>query len=102
MEVAMVVSLLFGVAEAAPEGLDAVVHALSMRDPVSCERLEALTPTPVETLLAVVDTVTMPPWAPMRAAACLLEADALDVRDRLDGWVTEPALKGLGRLVLVR
>ena len=41
-------------------------------------------------------------WAPMQAADCLLKGHALEVREELDGWVTDPALKGLGRLVLVQ
>ena len=96
----MVLSLFAGVASAAPENLEEVVRALSQRDPVSCEKIEALTPAPVDTLLEVVDTVRMPPWAPMQAASCLLKHHPTDVRERLDGWVTDPALKGLGRLVL--
>lgn len=91
--------LIAGQARANPE-LDAVVHALSSRDPVSCEALEALTPTPTATLLEVVDTVQMPPWAPMRAADCLVEHHATEIRDHLDRWVTDPALAGLNRLVL--
>lgn len=87
-------------AMAEPQNLDTVVQALSMRDPVTCEQVEALTPTPTETLLAVVDTVTMPPWAPMQAADCLVKGHAVEIRDRLDAWVTAPELKGLGRLVL--
>lgn len=98
----MVWTLVVGVAAAEPENVEAVVRALSMRDPVSCARIEALTPAPVDTLLSVVDTVKMPPWAPMRAADCLLERHAIDVEERLDRWVTDPALTGLGRLVLAR
>lgn len=88
------------VAWAAPENVEAVQHALAMRHPVPCEELEALTPSPVETLLHVVDTVEMPPWAPMRAAQCLIDRHPLEVRSSLEIWVVEPALKGLGRLVL--
>lgn len=97
----MVVSLFAGAALAAPEDLEAVTRALSLRDPVPCEKIEALTPSPVETLLEVVDTVRMPPWAPMQAAQCLLQRHPVEVpRERLDAWVTDPGLKGLGRLVL--
>ena len=87
-------------AHAEPQNLEEVVRLLSMRDPVPCERIEAATPTPSETLLHVVDTVSMPPWAPMLAAECLIERRPLEIRDRLDRWVTDPELKGLGRLVL--
>src|SRR5687768_909678 len=96
----MLWSLVAGQALAEPEGLPEVVRALSIRDPVSCDQVEALTTTPVETLLAVVDTVKMPPWAPMQAADCLVKRHPADVKDRMDLWVTDPALKGLGRLVL--
>ena len=68
--------LIVGQAQANPD-LDAVVLALSSRDAVSCESLEALTTTPTATLVEVVDTVQMPPWAPMRAANCLIEHHAL-------------------------
>lgn len=79
---------------------DRVYRALSARDPVSCETVEALTPTPAATLLEVVDKVEMPPWAPMMAANCLLRHHPADVRPRLDAWVTDPALAGLGRMTV--
>lgn len=84
----------------APENVEQVRHALAMRHPMPCAELEALTPTPVDTLLHVVDTVEMPPWAPMRAAQCLIERHPLEARASLEVWVVEPGLKGLGRLVL--
>ncbi|MEQ1501031.1 MAG: hypothetical protein ABMB14_02320 [Myxococcota bacterium] len=80
--------------------LDAVIRTLSSHDPVSCDVVEAATRTPVQTLLAVVDTVSMPPWAPMRAAGCLVERHAVEVRGELEGWVIAPDKQGLGRLVL--
>lgn len=83
-----------------PAAFDRVLKALSSRDPVACETVEALTPTPAATLLAVVDTVQMPPWAPMIAADCLIRRHPADVRDRLGEWVTAPELAGFGRLTL--
>jgi hypothetical protein len=80
-----------------PAGLDDVVHALSYRHPKPCDELEALTPTPVQTLRHVVTHVQAPPWAPMRAAECLQRNHALEVREDLLLWVRDPALKGLGR-----
>lgn len=77
-----------------------VVRALSSRDGVSCAAVEALTATPRETLEQVVDTVSAPPWVPMRAAQCLIEGHAAEIQPRLEAWVVDPALKGLGRLVL--
>ncbi len=87
-------------AQAAPEAVDEVLRALSNRHPLPCADIEALSPTPVDTLLHVVDEVTMPPWAPMRAAECLVAGHALEVRAHLQRWVVAPELKGLGRLVL--
>lgn len=91
--------LMFGQAQANPD-LDAVTLALSSRDAVSCESIEALTATPTATLVEVVQTVQMPPWAPMRAADCLIERHPLEIREQLDQWVTDPNLAGLNRLVL--
>jgi hypothetical protein len=92
--------LIPSLAFAAPENVDEVVRALSARHPASCEEIESLTPTPADTLLHVVDTVTMPPWAPMQAADCLLRGHATTVRPAIEAWVTDPARKGLGRLAL--
>jgi hypothetical protein len=83
-----------------PLPFDRVYRALSSRDPVACETVEALTPTPAATLLEVVDKVEMPPWAPMIAADCLLRHYPNEVRSRLDAWVTEPGLAGFGRLTI--
>lgn len=91
-----------GPASVDPAELELVVQALSSRDGVSCDAVEALTATPVETLGAVVDTVKMPAYAPMRAADCLVTRHPLDVRARMERWVVEPELAGLGRLVLGR
>lgn len=89
---------LIGVAQATPDA--SVVRALSGRDAVSCATIEALVPDARAALEEVVDTVQMPPWAPMRAAQCLIDGHAAEVQPRLEAWVTDPALKGLGRLVL--
>lgn len=78
----------------------AVLRALSSRDPVPCAQVEALSAAPREALEAIVDTVTAPPWAPMRAAQCLIDGHAAAAQARFERWVEDPALKGLGRLVL--
>src|SRR5687767_12273412 len=88
-------------AGATPPGeLDTVVRALSSRDPVSCEVILSLTSTPVPTLLSVVNEISRPPWAPMRAASCLVQHHAAEIQPDLERWVVAPELKGLGRLVL--
>lgn len=86
------------VQEAEPS--DAVMRLLSSRDPVPCETIEALTPTPAATLLVVVNTIERPPWVPMRAASCLLKNHSAEVQTDIERWVIEPSLRGLGRLVL--
>ncbi len=96
----MLAWLFVSAASADPTGLDAVNHALSMRHPVPCGELLAHSETPVETLLHVVDHTSMPPWAPMRAAECLMEVHPTEIESRLLRWVTTPELKGLGRLTL--
>lgn len=92
--------LLASLAAAGPENVGDVVRALSMRHPMACAEIEALTPTPVDTLQHVVATVELPPWAPMRAADCLVRSHAVEIRPTIEGWVTDPAVAGLGRLVL--
>ena len=80
---------------------EAVYRALSVRDPApSCESVEALTETPVETLLFVVDNAQQPPWAGMRAAECLTTRHAVAAQDAIEGWVSSTETKGLAILVL--
>lgn len=82
---------------------EAVHRALSVRHGApDCAEIEALTPTPVETLLRMVEQVQAPPWVPMRAAECLATRYATEVRPQLEQWVTRPDTRGLGRLVLDR
>jgi hypothetical protein len=94
--------LLPSLAFAGPEQVDEVVVALSSRHPLPCPDIEALTPTPADTLLHVVDTITLPPWAPMHAAECLLRGHAVAVRPAIETWVVDPDKQGLGRMVLNR
>jgi hypothetical protein len=81
----------------------AMHKALSGRD-VSppCEQLEALSDTPLEDLKVMVERVSAPPWAGMRAAQCLVDRHPDAIGEELDRWVTDPALVGLGILVLNR
>ena len=80
---------------------EAVYRALSIRDPApTCESIEALTETPVETLLFVVDNAQQPPWAGMRAAECLISRHAVAAQASLTAWVSSPETKGLAILAL--
>ncbi len=97
------------VATAAPgdwvptEQESALLQALSLRDgSPSCGEMEAGLPNATASLTAVVAHVSMPPWAPMRAAECLVAGHAVEVRADVVRWVTDPGLKGLGILALSR
>lgn len=84
--------------EHVPTEAELAVHrALSGRHfSGDCASVEALAPAPVETLLAVVEHASAPPWAPMRAAACLTRGHAVEIEPQLLTWVTDPNLRGLG------
>ncbi len=87
----------------APAEVEGMVRALSARDGgPSCEAVEAMAADPVAALLHIVEHVPLPPQAPMRAAACLLDRHPDDVRNELLAWVKQEETKGLGRLVLQR
>ncbi len=92
--------LLAGSASAQTTPNTDVLHALSMRHPVPCAEVEALSPTPVVSLLQVVDEVRHPAWAPMRAAECLIAGHAQEIRPQLERWVVKPEYQGLARIVL--
>ena len=80
---------------------EAVYRALSVRDPApSCESVEALTETPLETLLFVVDNAQQPPWAGMRAAECLTTRHAEAAEASITAWVSSSETKGLAILAL--
>lgn len=85
----------------AETGADALLRALSSRDPEpSCAALDALVPDdPVAALVNVVRTVEMPPTAPMRAARCLVVAHAEAAEPELASWMADPTAEGLVRLV---
>ena len=80
----------------------AMVRALSIRDPApSCETVEALADADVvASLTAIVDNVSAPPWAGMRAASCLATRHAEAAQATLAGWVVDPGKKGLAILVM--
>ena len=78
---------------------DAVLR-LSVRDPApTCEQALAGVPEPTAVLRHIVDTVNMPPWVPMRAAACLLRDPSTPTEVALS-WVSHPDKRGLALLVL--
>ncbi len=82
---------------------DALLRALSVRDPApSCAELSALTDEPAADLRDVAETVTLPPWAPMRAAQCLVAAHSEASESAFQQWVVDPTREGLGLLVLRR
>ena len=74
-----------------------VHRALSLRhDALSCEDVEALTSTPVETLREMVQHVRAPAWVPMRAATCLATRHGEESLSELKVWVSDEATLGLG------
>jgi hypothetical protein len=82
---------------------EALLRALSVRDPVpSCSELAVLVPDPAVSLRNIAETVTLPPWAPMRAARCLVADHAKVSEPAFIAWVANPATAGLARLVLKR
>ena len=86
----------------APSPDDLAVHkALTARHwDGDCATVEALATEPVQTLQNIVDHASAPPWAPMRAATCLLRGHATEKQAEIERWVTEPELLGLGILTL--
>ena len=91
-------------AAAAPTATqDAVYKALSARDPApTCAQVEALSDDPVGDLLFVVDHATQPPWAGMRAAACLVDGHAEEVQPRISAWVEGKDTRGFAIMVFER
>lgn len=89
-----------------PEPVDevtAVHRALSTRDAgPSCAEVEAMTTDPVATLTTIVQTVELPPQAPMRAATCLVDGHAEAASDVLVGWMGAEETRGLALLVVQR
>ena len=78
-------------------------RALSHRDGAPpCAEIEALSEAPVDDLKYVVNHISAPPWAGMRAAQCLIERHPAAIEAELDLWVTDPGRVGLGILVLNR
>ena len=73
-----------------------LLRRLSLRDPVpACDELRGSSAD----LVWIAETVEHPPWAGMRAAACVVSEHAAVQEVVLVRWVTDPALAGLGRVV---
>jgi hypothetical protein len=97
----MLALLLFASAHAADDAFDAMVHALSIKDPApACEQVEALSPDPVALLLRAVNEIQRPPSVPMRAADCLVTRHAPAIEAEMTSWMGDSEKKGLGFLAL--
>ena len=85
----------------ADDSFDAMVHALSIKDPPpACEQVEALATDSVPLLLRVVDEIQHPPWVAMRAADCLVTRHASSIEAEMTSWMGDSQKKGLGFLAL--
>jgi hypothetical protein len=79
-----------------------LTQRLSVRDPEpDCDEVTSDLFDATAALRTVVATVQMPPWAPMRAAACLLSHPEVGRTDALD-WLAHPNKRGLALLVMAR
>ena len=83
------------------EQLQGVARKLSVRDPEpECEAMESeMESDPLATWLYVIETVSKPAYAPMRAAECVIRGHAEAASDTLVSWVSDPDKAGLGALV---
>ena len=96
----MVVLVLLAAARG-DDTFDAMVHALSIKDPApACEQVEALAHDPVPLLLRAVNEIPLPPWVAMRAASCLVTRHASAVEAEMTSWMGDRQRKGLGFLAL--
>lgn len=79
----------------------AVHRALSVRDPApDCAEVEAGLEAPVPILVRIAEEAAAPPWAPLRAAGCLVRLHGDAAEDHLRDWVVDPGRQGLAHLVL--
>ena len=79
----------------------AVYKALSVHEPApTCDQVEALAAEPAATLRVVIERATMPPWAPMRAAHCLVTNHPTEARADMLAWVGSEQTRGLAILAI--
>jgi hypothetical protein len=82
-----------------PSEAASVEAALRVRhDPPSCEALVAGLRDPAAALAAVVETVELPPWVPLRAARCAARLPSAEPAVRR--WVVDAARPGLAEVVV--
>jgi len=67
-----------------------------------CSDVETGVADPVDALKGVVNHISNPPWVPMRAATCLLNAHAKAVEADTLQWVADPEKASLTTVVLGR
>lgn len=78
-----------------------VHRALSVRDPApDCAEVLAGVEAPVPVLVRIAEEAEAPPWAPLRAAGCLVRLYGEAAEGHLRDWVVDPAREGLAHLVL--
>ena len=80
------------------ERRQATIRQLSVYDGhLECEKLPSTDRQ--STLTYIVENVSRPPWAPMRAATCLAKLYPEESQDDLVRWVANPKTKGLAFLL---
>ena len=75
--------------------------ALALRDGFSCSQLGTPDTALRDALIARAEPQAMPPWAPMRAAGCLIELFPTDpvTATTVLPWMTDPERGGLALVV---
>ena len=77
-----------------------MIRLLSARDDAApCEVIEATSTDPVADLILVVETVPLPPYAPMRAAGCLVDRHAEEAAGTIESWMGRPDVPALAEIV---
>ena len=100
----LVLSLLAVTALASDDVSDAVYQQLSQRHGTTCEALWELGEATAvrDGLLKVATEATMPPWAPLNAAGCLMERLGTDedTYALVKGWMLDSDKAGLALVVV--